>query len=886
MHFNKEWLRNYSFGRIEVIRKNMSAKSPKAKVVINEIIGHLSDDATENYKSDSSLSFTKLNGHSSDIENSRQKTDENELRLRLAVAAGNLGNWNWNVKTNEVIWQLPDESLNEHHSITPIQTRESFKSFIARVHKEDRTLVTDCLRQAIVDSKDYEVEFRITQTNLPRWLCLRGAMVFSDKVPKKSIGIIKDITKQKTTKEEHEKLIDEAKAARIEIIKAKKAKDEFLNTVSHELRTPLTSIVGWAHLIRSVKMSDEQVEYALSVIERNAIAQKRLIEDLLDTKRTINKNLNLKLQQVKLSAVVEAALEIVRPSAAVKKITLDYLHDTSEDRIMCDPTWLRQAILNLLTNAIAYTQLTGKVEVRIKESEKDHLRVFVRDTGKGIKAELLPSIFDQPRHGKDKQVQDVQNVSELGGLAAARNIVTLHGGSVEAFSDGENKGSTFILSLPRENHALSQIESRFLEGDDWIIPTTTKHSGFKDFSEEKELKDLRVLVVEDDVTTSKLFEFVMAHCGAKVKSCSSAAEAMQVLDSWQPDALVCDIGMPDIDGYTLINLIRQLPTRQSLIPAIAVTAYANKQTRTRALEAGFQQYITKPVLPEELARAVRAIVNSKQSKVEKKSDNNLIAKTNVVTNQNKISRTSSPNNVREIAAKNYLLKALSHEDFDRIEPFVTIVSLKAEDILCKPDEFIKYVYFPINCVVSLLSITDDGTSIEAGMVGREGIVGLPVILGFDTMSTWASVTVGGQAVRVSSKQLKNELQAGGKLHNFALDYTRAFITQISQTAICNRRHTVEERLCTWLLLLQDCLGSHKLPLTQELISNRLGTRRPGISNCSRDLQKAGLIENARGKIYIKDRNALVTNACSCYEVIKAEYDSLYSTSRDKKIGLL
>lgn len=857
----------------------MSAKSPKDKLSAGND-NHLSGEWSNKNKINESISVIKLNGYML-ASDSEIQHNEIALRLQLAVEASNLNSWDWNIKTDEVTWKSNgNASANE----LPIKVNESFKDFIERVHREDRETLTNCVEQAMTGNNNCEVEFRLTQRQGPsRWFYMRCGAIFSDGMPEKIIGIVQDVTEKKLIEEQHEKLIAEAQAAQIEISKAKKAKEEFLNTVSHELRTPLTSIVGWAHLIRSVEMPDEQIEYALSVIERNAISQKRLIEDLLDTKRTINRSLNLKLQQTQLSRIVEAALEIVRPSAEAKKLALNYSCETSEDRIICDPAWLRQAVLNILINAVEHTP-KGHIDVRVERETTGNLSVVIKDKGPGIKEDMLPFIFDSPGQLSSKQEKNSELVSGSGKLLATRNIVKLHGGTVAVSSEGENKGSTFIISLPVNADALSNFENRFLEGVDWTVPATTKQTSFKNISEEKELKDLRVLVVDDDISTSKLFEFVMAHCGAKVKSASSAAEAMQALENWQPDALVCDIGMPDIDGYTLINLIRNLPTKQNSVPAIAVTAFASEETRRRALEAGFQEYIAKPVLPEELAKAVRAIVGSKElSRIEKSDDSvaqvKSIASVQIDKSADK-SVKASDNNLYEIATKNYLLSALPRDEYERLEPYMTVVSLKGGEVLCAPDEFIKYVYFPINSVASLLSITDDGTSIEAGMVGREGIIGLPVILGFDTMATWASMTVGGQAIRIGSKQLKDELQAGGKLHNLALDYTRAFITQISQTAVCNRRHSVEERLCTWLLLLQDCMGSRRLPLTQELISNRLGTRRPGISNCTRDLQKAGIIQNARGEIYIKDREGLKAAACSCYEVMKAEYDSL-SLLRDK-----
>jgi CRP-like cAMP-binding protein len=216
------------------------------------------------------------------------------------------------------------------------------------------------------------------------------------------------------------------------------------------------------------------------------------------------------------------------------------------------------------------------------------------------------------------------------------------------------------------------------------------------------------------------------------------------------------------------------------------------------------------------------------------------------------------------------LSSLAEREQEQFLLSAESVSLSAGDILCQPESKIRYVYFPARSIISLLSITEDGTSVEVGMTGREGFVGVPVILGYGQMPSWAIATVGGEAIRIGSEELKRLLRHCEVMNSKLLNYTRSLITQISQTVVCNRRHQIEERLCSWLLMVQDRLGKSTLPLTQELIAGRLGTRRPGISMILKKLRKEGIVKASRGSVRVLDRERLKNAACECYAVVRFE----------------
>jgi signal transduction histidine kinase/ActR/RegA family two-component response regulator len=381
----------------------------------------------------------------------------------------------------------------------------------------------------------------------------------------------------------------------LRLVEAAEAKDRFLAVLSHELRTPLTAILGYAAFARKGKMNEAGVREALEVIERNAKLQTQLIEDLLDVSRIISGSLRLQVRPIALGPVVEAAVANAHPGAQAKRIPLDLVLHPSTVTIAGDPVRIQQIVSNLLVNAVKFTPPGGAVEVRLERSGPE-ARIVVHDTGSGIRREFLPHVFDRFRQD---DATEARSHGGLGlGLAIVRHLVALHDGSVHAESPGEGQGSTFIVSLP----ALIGAEASVVER----VPPTARGSAALD--DPPALTGLRVLVVDDDADARDLFTRVLEQCDARVRAVASAGTALTTLESWKPDVLVSDVGMPEESGYVLMRRIRRLtPEHGGTIPALAVTAYAGEDDVKLALSAGFQAHVAKPVEPVELALAVGSL---------------------------------------------------------------------------------------------------------------------------------------------------------------------------------------------------------------------------------------------------------------------------------------
>lgn len=407
------------------------------------------------------------------------------------------------------------------------------------------------------------------------------------------------IERARVVKSLHESFVREQEARQI-AEQANKIKDEFLATVSHELRTPLNAILGWSNILRGGKMDGETSARALETIERNARFQAQLIDDLLDISRIITGKLRLEIQKIELSTVIEAAVDAVRPAADAKNIRLQTLLDSEVGFISGDANRLQQVIWNLLSNAVKFTPKAGRVQVRL-ERINSHVEITVSDTGEGIAPEFLPFVFDRFRQADQTSTR---RQGGLGlGLSIVRQLVEMHGGTVDVQSAGEGKGTSFNVNLPR----LIAVPKSEGEKEKRFHPTT---DGYVQFDCAPELTGLNVLVVDDEADSRELLRMVLEQCGSKVASAGSSAEALQALDKETFDVLISDIGMPEEDGYTLINKIRSLPKEKGgRIPAIALTAYARVEDRVRALNAGFQAHVPKPVEAVELAAIVANLVN-------------------------------------------------------------------------------------------------------------------------------------------------------------------------------------------------------------------------------------------------------------------------------------
>lgn len=382
-------------------------------------------------------------------------------------------------------------------------------------------------------------------------------------------------------------LLDEQRA-RAEAEAANRMKDEFLATLSHELRTPLTSLLGWACLLRGPELDAALLDKGLEAIERNAKVQTQLINDLLDVSRIISGKLRLEVQPIGVSSVIEAAITVVRPAADAKSIRLTYIHEPGLGAISGDSARLQQVVWNLLSNAVKFTPEGGRIEVRLEQRDS-HAQLTVSDTGRGISPAFLPRVFDRFRQEDSSATRDYGGLGL--GLAIVRHLVELHGGTVLAESDGLGMGAKFCVSFPLISERLD--------------PSLVVQSGEYRFDDTANLNGLRVLVVDDEADARQIISTLIQRRGAEVFACESAREALEVLESWRPDVLMSDIAMPGEDGYSLINKVRSLPAdRGGHTPAAAFTAYARDEDRKRALAAGFQMHIAKPITSNQLVATI------------------------------------------------------------------------------------------------------------------------------------------------------------------------------------------------------------------------------------------------------------------------------------------
>lgn len=384
---------------------------------------------------------------------------------------------------------------------------------------------------------------------------------------------------------------------------ASRAKDDFLAVVSHELRTPLNAMLGWTRLLRAGNLNETRAIQALEVIERNATAQAQLIEDLLDISRITAGKLRLQLRHLDLHDVVNGALDVVRPAADAKGITLRSTIDDSVGPLLGDPDRLQQVVWNFLTNAVKFTPKGGKVWVCVRPVDSQ-VEIEVSDTGSGIAPAFLPYVFERFRQA---DVGTTRSHGGLGlGLAIVKSLVELHGGTVEARSEGEGRGTTFVARLPVA--PLRVEETRRTS----VHPRAP--GAAPEFACPPQLASVRVLIVDDEPDGRDLIIAALSECGADVVGAGSAAEALARLSSEHFDVLVSDIGMPGEDGYALISKLRARPAEaHGRLPAVALTAFARGEDRTRALAAGFDVHVAKPVEPAELVLILARLVERRSS---------------------------------------------------------------------------------------------------------------------------------------------------------------------------------------------------------------------------------------------------------------------------------
>jgi PAS domain S-box-containing protein len=481
------------------------------------------------------------------------------------------------------------------------------RTFTDITHPDDRPATTAAVTRLLAgEIPDYALE--------KRYLRKDGTFVWSRATvtllrdaagrPEQFIGVVEDITSRKDAEEalrqalaERQGLLDSERAARASAERMSDLKDEFLATLSHELRTPLNAILGWSQVLRGGPKDPADLVKALDTIERNARMQTQLIEDLLDMSRITSGKVRLDVQLLQPLPIVEAAVETVRPAADAKHIRLDLVLDPAAAPISGDPGRLQQIVWNLLSNAIKFTPKEGTIRIGLARV-RSHVEISVADTGVGIKPEFIAHLFERFRQG---DASTTRKFGGLGlGLSIVKSLVELHGGSVSVTSPGEGLGTTVTVRLPLTAvHTPARVQ---LEAGGIGPPQPVA----------AELAGLRILVVDDLEDARELIRRVLEDAAAEVVTASSADEALSYLEhdseGKEPNLLITDIGMPEADGFELLRRVRQLdPQHGGRIPAIALTAFARSEDRTRALRAGFLVHVSKPVDPSELVATVASV---------------------------------------------------------------------------------------------------------------------------------------------------------------------------------------------------------------------------------------------------------------------------------------
>lgn len=461
--------------------------------------------------------------------------------------------------------------------------------------EEDKPIVYETVAAAREGKQRHFTAFCNTAKGTPKWWEISVAPVYDGEGEVvRLISVSRDITERREAETEREKLLANEKEARREAESANRMRDEFLATVSHELRNPLNAMLGWARLLQKSRLDAANREKAVETIVRNAESQNRLIEDLLDVSRIISGKLRLDLSTIQPQDFVEAAIDTVKPAAEAKDIKLETFIDEDLNKISGDANRLQQVVWNLLSNAIKFTPKHGEVGISVR-SHESMIEIQVKDNGIGITPDFMPHVFDRFRQG------DASTIKKFGGLglglAIVRHITEMHGGTVEVCSEGEGKGAAFTVKLP--------IAAVTMEAEQ--VESTKEFEALSLVTEPSiNLKGLFILTVDDEPDTCRLLEQVLTHYGAQVKTTNSASEALSEFMQKLPDILISDIGMPEEDGYSLIQKIRAIPDSKKM-PAIALTAFARPQDRMKALAAGFQTHVSKPVEPDELATVIASL---------------------------------------------------------------------------------------------------------------------------------------------------------------------------------------------------------------------------------------------------------------------------------------
>lgn len=508
-------------------------------------------------------------------------------QLLYAAENADIGLWFWDLAEDK-IFSTP--KCNEVFNV-PVHEPVSLHSVANILHPEDQERVESTLLESQTYGKDYDEEFRVIYSDgSVHWVKAKGKTYLdTEGRPLNMMGLVRLTTENKIASDELEKIYEREKKARDEAEEANRTKDFFLAIVSHELRSPLNAILGWTKILRTRELDKETTQNALETIERSARAQAKLIEDLVDSARISSGKMRLEFRQTNLYEIIKTVYNSQKPAADAKNISLEFDSEKTKIQIFADSVRLQQVFGNIVSNSIKFTPDSGNINIKVSLSE-GRVIISVRDDGQGIGAESMPGIFRQFSQGDEKTTRDR---SGLGlGLSIAKILIEKHDGTIRAESEGFGKGAEFIVELP------------LMATEDMISEEIKKSNP----NEEKLLKDVKILVVEDDHDSRQVLQLVLEQCGAEVKTVESAGEALNLLTGSTgnlPNVIVSDLAMPVEDGYSLIERIRQLPAdKGGHIPAIALTAFAAIENKQKALGSGFQKYHTKPFDPDALVEDI------------------------------------------------------------------------------------------------------------------------------------------------------------------------------------------------------------------------------------------------------------------------------------------
>jgi PAS domain S-box-containing protein len=517
---------------------------------------------------------------------------QSEERLRLATEAAEIGTWDINLDSEEAVF---DHQMQKLLGYAPRARAGDWLAWRVRIHRDDAPAVLAELEAAKTGAAPFRCEHRIVLPNgEQKWVAPYGRVRLEEGQPARMVGVLVDITDRKRAEEEREGVLRLGRAALDEAQQVARIKDEFLATLSHELRTPISVIANWLNIMRSGPPTPAELAQGFEVMERNARLMTKLINDLLDVSGIISGKVVLEREPSRIEAIIRSSIDNIRPAADAKGITIVTGLDALPGPTSVDPNRMQQVFANLLSNAIKFTGRGGRIEVRCRQVGMQ-VQVTVADTGEGIAFGMLSSIFERFRQA-DSSI--TRRHGGLGlGLAIVRHIVELHGGAVSAHSDGPGRGTRFTVALPYFPPATQR-------GAVVSAPAELPPRGSR-------LQGLRILAVDDDSDARDVLGKLLQREQAEVRTAGSARDAVVAVESWQPDVLLLDLGMPGESGYELLKRLRAMGHRA---PAVAMTGYAREEDAALALYAGFQAHLAKPFQMDDLCREIAALLTPSTSR--------------------------------------------------------------------------------------------------------------------------------------------------------------------------------------------------------------------------------------------------------------------------------